>query len=203
MNELQIDVVLPSPSFTGKTPLEQLLKQRRSVREYQNRGISLAQLAQLLWAAQGITHPKGLRTAPSAGALYPLDLYVAVRKVEGLDPGVYHYQPSCHDLTLLHDGDISKIVARVCYGQSWVRDAAAIVIFAAIYERAMMKYGNRGIRYTHIETGHAAENLFLQALSLGLSTAVTGAFYDDDLKEILGLHVNVNPLLLMPVGYRE
>ena len=203
MAQLQTDITLPKPSTTGDKSLEQLLNQRRSVRDFQNREISLAQLGQLLWAAQGITHPQGFRTAPSAGALYPLELYVVANKVKTLQAGVYHYHPHQHQLTEIRENDISKILARASYGQSSVRDAAAVIVFTAIYERTTVKYNKRGIRYTHIEAGHAAENLFLQAEALGLGTVVVGAFYDDEVRDVLRLPDNVNPLLLMPVGNKQ
>ena len=203
MAQLQTDIKLPKPSTIGDKSLEQLLNQRRSVRDFQNREISLAQLGQLLWAAQGITHPQGFRTAPSAGALYPLELYVVANKVKTLQAGVYHYHPHQHQLTEIRENDISKILARASYGQSSVRDAAAVIVFTAIYERTTVKYNKRGIRYTHIEAGHAAENLFLQAEALGLGTVVVGAFYDDEVRDVLRLPDNVNPLLLMPVGNKQ
>ena len=203
MVELQseINIKLPEALTTGNHSLEQLLSQRRSVREYQNSSIALAQLAQLLWAAQGITHPQGLRTAPSAGALYPLEMYVAVNNVTDLEPFVYHYHPKQHRLQMHEPCNVNRMLTRAAYGQSSVRDAAAVVVFTANYERSTVKYHIRGARYAHIEAGHAAENLFLQAQALELKTVVVGAFFDDEVTEVLRLPRNLTPLLLMPVGH--
>ena len=195
-------IALPAPDITGNKFLEQLLQERRSVREYQKSRLSLAQIGQLLWAAQGITDAKGFRTAPSAGALYPLELYAVVGNVETLQAGVYHYEPKSHQLKITREGKFSKVLARAAYGQSSVRDAAAVIVFAAVYERTTTKYSKRGERYVHIEVGHAAENLFLQAQALDLGTVVIGAFYDDEVTEVLQLPSNVSPLLLMPVGHK-
>jgi SagB-type dehydrogenase family enzyme len=196
------EISLPAPDITGDAFLEHLLQERRSVREYQNAGLSLAQVAQLLWAAQGITDANGFRTAPSAGALYPLELYVVVSNVETLPAGIYHYKPKSHQLEIIREGEFSKVLARASYGQSSVRDAAAVVVFTAIYGRTTRKYGKRGERYVNIEVGHAAENLFIQAQALDLGTVVIGAFYDDEMNDVLQLPSNVSPLLLMPVGHK-
>ena len=193
-------IVLPEPSLTGSMPLERLLTQRRSVREYQNEPIELAQLSQLLWAAQGITNKKGYRTAPSAGALYPLELYVVAGRVEGLDEGVYHYDIKRHQLVKTCGNDRRNRLSEAALSQDWVEEAAAVIVFAAVYERTKKKYGERGVRYVHIEVGHAAENLFLQAEALGLSTVVVGAFKDDAVARVLELPDELEPLLIMPVG---
>jgi SagB-type dehydrogenase family enzyme len=180
--------------------LEQALAQRRSVREYRDGEITLAELGQLLWAAQGVTNKQGFRTAPSAGALYPLELYVAASSIAGLHAGLYHFQPQKHQLTLVHQKAVANVLAQAALGQSWVRDAAAVVVFTGIYERTTKKYGKRGERYVHIETGHAAQNVFLQAQSLGLGTVAVGAFDDDAVADVLHLPSEQRPLLLMPVG---
>ena len=193
-------VMLPKPAATGELPLEQSLSRRRSVRAYRDAAIDLAEIGQLLWAAQGITDPQGYRTAPSAGALYPLELYVVTGRVQGLAAGVYHYEPEPHRLVKTERGDQRRPLARAALSQSWVGEAAAVLVFAADYERTTRKYGERGIRYVHMEAGFAAENLFLQAVSLGLATVVVGAFDDDEVAGVLQLPANVRPLLLMPLG---
>lgn len=193
-------VVLPAPSHMGKHSLEQLLSERRSIREYPDKDLSLIELGQLLWSAQGITHPQGYRTAPSAGALYPLELYVAAGKVDGLPGGVYHYQPQQHQLRKISDADVRKKLAKAARSQSWVKDAAAVVIFTADYDRTTRKYGKRGKRYVHIEVGHAAQNLFLQSEAMELATVVVGAFSDDEVIKVLGIPDDLEALLLMPVG---
>ena len=149
---------LPAPVHGGDKPLELLLQQRRSVRDYASSALRLPDIGQLLWAAQGITHPTGLRTAPSAGALYPLELYVVAGNVGGLAAGVYHYRAEGHRLTRLQGGDLRTALAQAAHAQGWMRDAAAVVVFAAVYERTTRKYGERGVRYVHMEVGHAAQN---------------------------------------------
>jgi SagB-type dehydrogenase family enzyme len=193
-------VALPKPAEAGEMSLEQSLSRRRSVREYGDAAIELSEISQLLWAAQGITDPQGYRTAPSAGALYPLELYVVAGRVQGLAAGVYHYEPENHHLVKTAGNDQRKRLARAALSQSWVGEAAAVVVFAAVYERTTRKYGERGIRYVHMETGHAAENLFLQAAALHLATVVVGAFDDDEVARVLHLPAPVRPLMLMPVG---
>lgn len=191
---------LPEPAVTGERSLEELLQQRRSVRDYRSAALAVADLGQLLWAAQGITHPAGLRTAPSAGARYPLELYVVAGNVTGLAPGVYHYRPDGHRLAGLPGADLRAPLAQAAHAQNWVRDAAAVVVFAADYTRTTRKYGDRGERYVHMEVGHAAQNLFLQAQALGLATVVVGAFNDNAVARLLRLPAGVQPLALLPVG---
>lgn len=193
-------ISLPEPATSGKNSLEALLQQRRSVREYRQAGLDLSAIGQLLWAAQGISDPQGLRTAPSAGALYPLELYVVAGKVDGLPPGVYHYHPDKHRLQQTGAGDQRHELARAALAQTWVKAAAAVVVITAVYDRTTRKYGERGIRYVHMEVGHAAQNLFLQAEALGLATVVVGAFEDDAVATVLKLPAGVQPLMLLPVA---
>ena len=193
-------IPLPGPVTTGEASLESLLQQRRSVREYRDAALDLPAIGQLLWAAQGITDPRGLRTAPSAGALYPLELYVVAGNIEGLTPGVYHYHPDRHQLQQTLPGDQRDLLARAAHGQSWVRTAAAVIVITAVYERTTGKYADRGIRYVHMEVGHAAQNLFLQAEALDLATVVVGAFEDDAVAALLGLPGDAQPLMLLPVA---
>jgi SagB-type dehydrogenase family enzyme len=193
-------ISLPEPVTSGDKPLESLLQQRRSVREYQEAALDLSAIGQLLWAAQGITDPQGFRTAPSAGALYPLELYVVAGNVDSLPPGVYHYHPDKHRLQQTEAGDLRPMLARAALGQPWVKAAAAVVVVTAVYDRTTRKYGKRGIRYVHMEVGHAAQNLFLQAEALGLAAVVVGAFEDDAVATVLKLPANVQPLMLLPVA---
>lgn len=196
-------IPLPEPVDSGDMSLEQLLQQRRSVREYRDTALRLADISQLLWSAQGITHARGYRTAPSAGALYPLELYVVAGNVEDLAPGVYHYQAVANRLSKTRTGDQRRSLARSALAQTWIADAPAVVVFAAVYTRTTRKYGERGERYVHMEVGHAAQNLFLQAAALGLDTVVVGAFRDDQLADVLQLPAEVQPLVLMPVGRKR
>jgi SagB-type dehydrogenase family enzyme len=193
-------IPLPEITISGKPFLQQLLQQRRSVRDFHHVSLGLSDIGQLLWAAQGITHPQGFRTAPSAGALYPLELYVVAGQVKNLPLGIYHYDPNHHRLIKVGSGDRRKELARAAWRRPWLSDAATVVVFAAVYERTTLKYGKRGARYVHIETGHATQNLFLQAESLGLDTVIVGAFDDDEVKAVLQLPDEVQPLILMPVG---
>ena len=200
MAQMQENIYLPKILPGDEQVLTELLKQRRSVRNFKNASLSMEELSMLLWAAQGITHPHGYRTAPSAGALYPLELYVVVGQVEGLDQGVYHYLAKKHQLVKTLDGDKRKRLASEAYWQSWMSDASVVVIFTAVYKRTTRKYGSRGKRYVHIEVGHAGQNLFLQAISLGLSSAVVGAFSDKNVKDLLEIPDNAEPVIMMPVG---
>lgn len=165
-------------------------------------GLSLATLGQLLWAAQGMTAADGGRTAPSAGALYPLELFVAAGRVECLPPGVYRYMPAEHSIRLHLAGNRRRALSEAALAQSAVHDGAAVLVIPALYARTAAKYGMRAERYVHMEAGHAAQNVYLQATSLALGTVVVGAFEDDRVGEVLGLPANVVPLALLPIGVR-
>jgi SagB-type dehydrogenase family enzyme len=191
---------LPEPDYRGDQSLEQSLQRRRSFRRFLEVPLSLGEIGQLAWAAQGVTHPEGLRTAPSAGALYPLELYLVAGQVTGLEPGVYRYRPAGHGLEQHASGDRRQALARASLGQSWMADAAAIYVFAAVYQRSSGKYGHRARRYVQLEAGHAGQNLFLQAEALGLGTVVVGAFDDDEVSSVVGLPAGTRPLSIMPVG---
>jgi len=193
-------IKLPEPRTDHGTSVEQALRLRRSVRTFSAKPLQLAEAAQLLWSAQGITSRDGLRTAPSAGALYPLEIYLVAGNVNDLPVGLWHYLPDHHRLERLADTDLRIPLAHAALDQAWIRKAAAVVVFAAVYERTSRKYGERAIRYVHIEAGHAAENLFLQAVSLDLKTVIVGAFRDDELRNTLQLPEDHAPLRLMPVG---
>jgi SagB-type dehydrogenase family enzyme len=192
---------LPEPSADGGVSVEAAISERRSVREFSTRSLTLADVAQLLWAAQGITSRDGGRAAPSAGALYPLELYLVAGDVDSLPAGVYRYRPERHRLDHVADGDFRKPLAAAALDQSWVRRAPAVLVIAGVYERSAKKYGDRARRYTRIETGHAAQNVYLQATALGLGTVIVGAFRDADVQEVLGLPDDHAPLALMPVGH--
>lgn len=194
-------VKLPEVNDDGDMSLEETLLKRRSVRSYLDEPVTQAEVSQLLWAAQGISEAvTGKRTAPSAGALYPLEIYLAAGDVVGLSSGIYKYRPLEHELVLVKEGDLRGELARAALDQESVRDAAAALVFAAVYERTTQKYGDRGIQYVHIEVGHAAQNVFLQAVSLGLGTVVVGAFDDGSVREVIGLEADEQPLYIMPIG---
>lgn len=194
---------LPEPRQKGEVSIEEALLKRRSIREYANLSLTLEDVSQLLWAAQGITAGWGGRTAPSAGALYPLELYLVSGSVENLAPGVYKYKPVKHELVKVKEEDVREKLAAAALGQTCVKEAAIDVVIVAIYERTTQKYGNRGIRYVHMEAGHAAQNICLQATALGLGTVTVGAFYDDQLKTILDMPNNEIPLYVIPVGKKK
>lgn len=196
-------IKLPPPQLIGTRTLEQLLAQRRSVRTYSAAPISLNEVGQMLWAAQGITHSRGLRTAPSAGALYPLELYVVAGAVDGLDAGIYHYLPREHSLVQTAAGERREALVAAALGQKSLQEAAAVIAIAAIQERTRVKYGERAERYVHMEVGHAGQNMFLQAEALGLGTVVIGAFHDEAVAAALGLPAGTRPLSLMPLGHRR
>lgn len=193
-------IKLPKVSYTSNISVEEALSKRMSIRDYSGGNLSIEEVSQLLWAAQGITSSWGGRTAPSAGALYPLELYLVVGDVEGLDKGVYKYKPGEHELEKVKDGDVRKELAEAAVGQEHVREAAIDIVFTAVYERTKAKYGERGIRYVHMEAGHAAQNVYLQAFSLDLGTVSVGAFIDDKVKKIVNAKKEEKPLYIMPVG---
>jgi SagB-type dehydrogenase family enzyme len=191
---------LPSPKTRGVVSLEDSLAKRRSVREYGDDSLSLEDVSQLLWAAQGITAHWGARTAPSAGALYPLEVVVVVGNVRDLPPGVYRLDPKEHELIGITMGDLRSQLAGAALGQAAVRTAAIDVVFTAVYQRTTRKYGDRGIQYVHMEVGHAAQNVCLQATALGLGTVPIGAFDDGQVSRLLNLVEGERPLYLIPVG---
>jgi SagB-type dehydrogenase family enzyme len=199
-------IKLPAPSLKGAMSVEEALSKRRTIRQFASRALTLAQLSQLLWGADGVSDPRGFRTAPSAGATYPLELYLVVgeRGVTDLAPGVYRYLPQPHALEpTAAKGDLRASVARASLHQNWMAEAPVMVVIAAEYSRCMARYGNRGVQYTHMEVGHVGQNLFLGAEALGLSCGIVGAFEDRGLSQVLKLPANHEPLLVMPVGYKH
>lgn len=193
-------VKLPEAKLDGRMSIERAMLLRRSVRDYLDEPMSLADVAQLLWAAQGITSPRGFRTAPSAGALYPLEIALVSGRVGGLLPGVYRYKPSTHELIKIFEGDRRAELASAALGQSWVKDAPVSIVISAKYERTTVRYRERGIRYVHMEAGHAAQNVCLQAVGLGFGSVVVGAFSDNDVKRLLHMPDTEEPLAIIPTG---
>ena len=194
-------IALPDPVHEGTVSLEETLKNRRSIRSFSNKSPTLADVAQILWASQGITSRRGYRTAPSAGALYPLEIYLVAGRVESLDPGVYSYQPHGHELVMLSKGDKRDALGAAALGQRCVSDSAVTFVVAAVYERTAGKYGSRAGRYIFIEVGHASQNILLQAVARGLGTVMLGAFDDAAIQRVLGLPQDHVPLALIPAGY--
>jgi len=204
----QLTYILPSPVTDGNMSVETALANRRSHRNFQNRAISAQQLSQILWAAYGITLPNphpalrgGLRTTPSAGATFPLEIYAVVGNVEGIEPGVYRYIADGHKIVRVIDRDVRSELAEAALGQRMVREAPASVFFSAVFSRTTGVYGERGRRYVYMEIGHSAQNVYLQAEALGLGTCAIGAFTDNRVRQLLELPAEEEPLYLMPIGY--
>ena len=195
---------LPGPKMEGTISVEQAIRQRRTVRAYSSEILQLDQLSQLLWSAQGLTGKRRFkRAAPSAGALYPMDVYAVAGQsgVAEVEAGVYHYEPRLHGLSLITKTDVRDRVARAAISQMWMAKAPVNLVITAEYSRVTGKYGNRGIRYALIEAGHIGQNLFLQAEALGLKAGIVGAFRDKELAGVLQLPPAHEPLLIMPVGH--
>ena len=190
------EIRLPKPKEKGSTSIEETLHQRRSVRDFRKGPLGLEQISQLLWSASG----KNLyrRTAPSAGATYPLEIYLVVGEVEGLEKGIYYYSPSRHTLERKKEQDIRNPLSSASLEQRMIERAPINIIIAADYGRTTGHYGQRGMRYVHMEVGHVGQNISLQAIALGLGTVMIGAFDDDRVREILG--IDEEPLYIIPVG---
>ena len=193
-------IALPEPSQDGDLSVEAALARRRSVRDYADEPLGLAEIGQLLWAAQGITDRCGFRTAPSAGALYPVELYVVVGESGALPAGVYRYSAAGHGLTLVAAGDVREGLARAALGQSWVLRAPLNLVFATVSERTTARYGHRGHQYVYIEIGHAAQNVYLQAVAMGSGTVAVGAFDENAVAAACALNDRERPVYIMPVG---
>ena len=209
IEESQTVYILPQYITEGNMSVEKALVNRRSRRNFQDKAVSLNQLSQILWAAYGITLPVpdvpslrgGLRTTPSAGALYPLEIYVIIGKVEGIEPGIFRYISEEHKLIRIADGDVRIELSDAALGQQMIRQAPISIFYSAVFSRMTARYGERGIRYTYIELGHSAQNIYLQVESLGLGTVAIGAFDDSRVRQILNLSAYEEPLYIMPVGY--
>jgi SagB-type dehydrogenase family enzyme len=189
-------VPLPPPRVEGPVSLEESLQRRRSVRTFTGEDLTLQEIGQLLWAAQGITDPAGYRVAPSAGALYPLEAYVVRQQ------GIFHYDPKAHAIVPVKSGDVRRELSAAALDQEAVAEAPVILVIAAVYKRTQVKYGpERTPRYVHMEAGHAGQNVLLQAVSLGLGAVPIGAFVDDEVQALLDLPPDCVPLYLIPVGH--
>lgn len=191
---------LPPPAVRGMLSLDEALRERRSVRRFRDAALALQEVSHLLWAAQGITDPTGLRTAPSAGALYPLELYLLAGRIADLPAGTYHYQPHAHVLTREGLGDRRALIAAAA-DQPWIAAAAACLVITAIYERATRVYGQQaGERLVHIEAGHVAQNVYLEIETLGLGTTTVGEFSESAVRSAIAPGTIVTPLCLLPIG---
>jgi SagB-type dehydrogenase family enzyme len=189
-------ISLPKPRSKGELSLEETISGRRSVRAFSSKELSLEQISQLLWATQGITEQKrGFRAAPSAGALYPLEIYLIT------SDGIHYYDVVEHNLEKISVNDVRRELAWASWGQSSIAEAPISVIICAVRSRTTSRYGKRGNRYVDIEVGHAAENLHLQAVALGLGSVPIGAFTDSEIKRILRLPRDTDPVYIIPIGY--
>jgi SagB-type dehydrogenase family enzyme len=195
-----MEIQLPQPLTTGSVSVEEALHRRRSIRTFRSDSVDLGVVSQLLWAAQGMSDDRGLRTAPSAGALYPLEVFLVAGAVEGLPAGIYRYRPAGHRLERVRAGDHRGEIARGALGQAWMADAPLTILVAAVFSRTRARYGDRGDRYVHMEVGHAAQNIYLQAEALELGTTVVGAFRDDAVARAAALRTEESPMVLLPVG---
>ncbi|MFW6118537.1 MAG: SagB/ThcOx family dehydrogenase [Chloroflexota bacterium] len=207
----QIIIKLPNPQLKGKISLEETILKRRSVRRYSRETLNLSQLSQILWSAQGVTGTMGLKAAPSAGATYPLEIFVFVGKqgvivnkarqaTEELQAGIYQYEADSHSLRLHKANDATPDLARAALDQEFIFDAPVNIVICALYHRTSSTYGKRGERYVHIEVGHVGENIHLQAVALGLATVEVGAFRDEQVRNLIGVEEQINPLYIMPLG---
>jgi SagB-type dehydrogenase family enzyme len=186
-------IKLPEPKFTDQS-IEECMKNRRSVRNFKNQALSLSELSNILWAAQGITKEEtGFRTATSAGATYPLYIYYATEQ------GLFVYLPQDHAIKKIKDKDIRKKIAHVAFDQMFIADAGMVIVITAIFENTTTRYGERGVRYVYNEVGHCAQNIHLEAVALGLGSVPVGAYQDNELKELLALDKE-EPLYIIPVG---
>ncbi|OPY06870.1 MAG: Nitroreductase family protein [Syntrophaceae bacterium PtaB.Bin038] len=187
-------IPLPEPKQRGSVSLEEAMAKRVSVRDFRPRALTREEIAQILWAAGGQTRPWGGRTVPSAGALYPLEIDIVT------PDGVFRYRPDRHRLEQRAAGNVISNLAAAAYGQRCVARAPAVVVLSAVYERTRARYGSRAERYVHMEAGHAAQNIHLAAVALGLGSVAVGAFHDDGVHRALGLSREERPLYLIPVG---
>jgi SagB-type dehydrogenase family enzyme len=210
MTNNQSSYNLPKPDLTGRVTLEHTILNRRSRRDFRDKEISMEDLSQILWAAYGITKPikdyrglrGGFRTSPSAGARYPLEIYVVVGKVSKLEPGVYKYNSEFHKLTRVMDKDIRRELCASALYQKMIKEAPVSLVYTAIFSRCTSKYGKRGReRYVCMELGHSAQNVYLQVEALHLGTCAVGAFSDSKVTDLLKLPVEEEPLYIMPIGH--
>ncbi len=188
-------ITLPRPVLKGGVSVEEAIEARRSVRSFLSEEPEIRQTGQLLWAAQGITEERrGLRAAPSAGATYPLEVYLVNKD------GVYSYKPAEHALEPVKQGDMRGDLSRAAFGQGFVAQAPVNIVITAVYTRTERRYGERARRYVHMEAGHAAQNIHLQAAALGLGSVPVGAFRDGEVKDALSLPEGREPVYIIPVG---
>ena len=189
-----MSIILPKPRLKGEKSIEECIFERESVRSFKDKGIEIEKISQILWSAQGKRGYK--RTVPSAGATYPLELYIILKS-----KGFYHYNLENHTLELITEEDLSRILARACWDQNFIAEAYLNIIICAKFSRTTQGYGQRGVRYVFIEVGHCAQNVHLEAVSLGLGSVPIGAFEDKRVTDVLNLPKDIEPLYIIPIGY--
>lgn len=194
-------IALPLASTDGKVSLEQTLANRRSVRHFNDKPLTIEQISQLLRAGQGMTDNRGFRTAPSAGALYPLELYAIIGKAKGIPAGIYHYNFKDHQLINIKSGDFRSELCAAGLSQGAIKKAPITILIAGVFKRTTMKYGQRGIQYVLMEAGHVGQNILLQTVSLGLGAVPIGAFNENDIIRLMDFGPDEQPLYLIPVGH--
>lgn len=193
-------IKLSPPKHETMMSIEEVLRKRESTRIYLlDEQLTLQQISYLLWAAQGM-RDSNHRVAPSAGATYPLEIYLVIGNVEKLLPGIYKYNPKEHELVKVLKKDKREELCDAALGQSSIKNAPAVIIICAVYERTTAKYGERGERYVHMEAGHVAQNVYLQTTALNLGTVVLGAFDDNTVQKVISAKPEEKPLYLMPIG---
>ena len=204
-------IFLPMPQLTGKYSLEEVLQKRRSIRSFKSDTLSLQIASQMLWSAYGVTQQRekpatmrgGFKTAPSAGARYPLEIYLIAGSVSNLEQGVYRYITEKHALVKIFQGDIRKAACAAARDQQMVAEAPFTIVYTADFERTTTRYGDRGKNYVYVDLGHSAQNVYLQAEALDLSSCAIGAFTDSEIKKILNIPENETVIYMMPVGARR
>jgi len=198
-------IKLDTPDKEGGMPLWQAIKQRRSIRDFKDEPLKSAHLSQLLWASQGITQEYTgyeLRSAPSAGALYPVETYLVIHKVEEIQPGIYHYAVQNHELEQLGQGDFREAISSAALDQDMALESNVVFAWTAIFERSKWKYNQRAHRYVYLDAGHIAHNLALAVVSLGLGTCQIAALYDDEVNSLLDIDGEKESILyLSAVGH--
>jgi SagB-type dehydrogenase family enzyme len=195
-------VQLDTPQIDNGAPLWSVLERRRSVRHFKAEPMTKSDLSQLLWAAQGITkvvHGAGFRTAPSAGALYPVETYLVVNSVTEIESGIYHYAADRHELDQLRAGDFRMAVAQAALDQEMAYHANVVFIWTALFKRSKWKYQQRAYRYVYLDAGHIAQNVALAAVALDLGSCQIAALYDDEVNALLDIDGVEESVLYMTV----
>lgn len=199
--DLPMKIKLPDPEISNKGGIEALFAKRRSIRKYTDKEFSESMISRFLWAAQGLSSKEGLRTSPSAGAIYPLEIHLVAGEGSEIEPGTYRYDPEEHTLNQEIMGDIRIQLSEAALSQAMIRNAPVSLVISAIYARITGRYGKRGIRYTDMEAGHVAQNVYLLGTELGIGTCAVGAFDDEQIRKVLKFPANEEPLYILPLGY--